>query len=248
MIPAPLAAVMLHTARLARESRRVPFAVGEVLEYGGKYNLTPFLGNVGSGTLTVVGIDTLHGVPAWHFRLSTQVQALGLYKNVTLLESWTAVSPFESMRFVHKVNENGHQYSDDDFHIWPDSGFFRNHDDSVTHATPADPLDDLAFLYYIRSMDFKTGAVYRIPRYFHADKNPVVLTVLGREWVDMPDGSRRQCWVVHPLVNDNNGIFSAKADTRVWISDDGVRVPVQLKFAVHPGTVTLQLRKISHGP
>jgi hypothetical protein len=247
MIPAIVAAAMLQRVPVTADSRRAPFAVGETLEYSGHYSLAPFLGNVASATLSVVRIDTIGTVPTWDFRLTTNVSA-PFYKTHDLLESWTGVADFGSRRFVHQVNENGHQYADDDFHIWPDSGFYRNHTDSVTHPIPENPLDDLAFLYYVRTLNFKAGAVYRIPRYFHLDKNPVVLTVLGLEWIDMPDGSRRHCWEVHPLVDDNNGLFSQKADTRIWISDDGVRMPVQMKFAVHPGTVTLQLRAISHVP
>lgn len=247
MIPALIASAIL-AAHPSPAPKPAPFAPGETFEYGGKYSLLPFLGNVGTGTLTVVGIDTAHGVPAWHFRL-TAVVSSAIYKNHTLLESWTAVNPFESLRFVHQVNENGHQYADDDFQIWPDSGFYRDHRDSVTHATTPQPLDDLAFLYYIRMLNLAEGGVYHIPRYFHADKRVVTVTVVGRDWVDMPDGSRRRCWVIHPLVQgDSRGIFSERTNARVWISDDGVRIPTQLKFDVHPGSITLQLRKISHTP
>ncbi len=247
MIPALIAAAMLQSAPATSAVTRTPFALGETLQFSGHYSLAPFLGNVASATLSVASIDTIAGVATWDFRLTTSVSA-PFFKERDLLESWTGIADFSSRRFVHQVNENGHQYANDDFHIWPDSGFYRNHDDSVTYPIPEHPLDDLAFLYYVRTLTLKEGGVYRIPRYFHRDKNPVVLTVVGREWIDMPDGSRRRCWEVHPLVDDKNGLFSQKADTRIWISDDGVRLPVQMKFSVHPGTVTLQLHEISRTP
>ena len=160
MIPFVVGAVLLQ-AIPAVAARTVPWRVGESFEYDGKYMIfTP-----GGATLSVVGIETVGGVPSWHFKLSMHV-SVPLYKNVSDLESWTAVNPFVSSRFVHVINENGKQISNDDFHIFGDSGFYRNRQDSVTRPTPKDPLDDLAFVYYIRTMELKTGGKYTVPRYF----------------------------------------------------------------------------------
>jgi hypothetical protein len=240
VIPFVVGAMLLQTIP-AVPARAVPWRVGESFEYDGKYMFfTP-----GGATLSVVGIETVGGVPSWHFKLSMHV-SVPLYKNVSDLESWTAVNPFVSSRFVHVINENGKQISNDDFHIFGDSGFFRNRQDAATKPTPKDPLDDLAFVYYIRTMELKTGGKYAVPRYFREDHNPVEVEVIGHDSLEMPDGSRCYCWVLHPVVDEPNGLFSRKNDARLWLTDDGLRIPVQIRSSIGgPGTLTLKLRKIT---
>jgi hypothetical protein len=235
MIPFVVGAALLQTVAAAP----VPFAVGETYEYSAHYLLT----SVGGTTMTVVGIDTVRGQPSWHLLLTTKISVLW-YKNDSRLESWTSVKDFVSRRFIHVVNENGKQYSNDDFQIHGDSGFFRNHADTLTKPTPHDALDDLAFIYYIRTMDFKDGETYQLRKYFQQDHNPVIVTVLGHDTLEMPDGSRRRCWVVGLLMNDS-GMFSKKADAKLWLSDDGVRIPMQIKSHYGPATVILSLKRIS---
>ncbi len=85
-----------------------------------------------------------------------------------------------------------------------------------------------------------------MPRYFRLDHNPVVVTVLGHETLEMPDGSRRGCWVVHLRMEDG-GMFAESSHAKVWFSDDGVRIPVQIQSDVKTlgGHVSLKLKKIS---
>ncbi|MGH7524229.1 MAG: DUF3108 domain-containing protein [Gemmatimonadales bacterium] len=241
MIPFVVGAVLLRAIAAAPLPVQVPWGVGESFEYDGKYMfITP-----GGATMTVVGVDTVGGVPSWHFQLTMHVK-IPFYKNDSDLESWTGVNPFVSHRFVHHVIENGKQISNDDFHIFGDSGFFRNHAEAKTKPTPREPLDDLAFVYYIRTMDLKVGGKYAVPRYFRDDHNPVIVEVLGHDTLDMPDGSRCYCWMLHPIVDEPNGLFSKTSDARLWLTDDGLRIPVQIRSKVGgPGQLTLKLRKIT---
>ena len=39
----------------------------------------------------------------------------------------------------------------------------------------------------------------------------LVVTVLGHERMTMPDGSKRNCWVLNPVLDEPNGMFSKKA-------------------------------------
>ena len=48
-------------------------------------------------------------------------------------------------------------------------------------VAPPDPLDELAFLYYLRTAPLKVGATYSISRYFKTGYNPVQVRVTGRE-------------------------------------------------------------------
>ncbi len=245
MIPAVVGALLLQVLPTATPLRPVPFRVGESFEYRGYHSLNPF-GGIGSAVMSVVGIDTVAGVASWHFKLTTQV-SIPFFKNSSVLESWTTVADFVSHRFVHHIIENGKQLANDDYHIHGDSGFYRNHSDTLTKPTPPDPLDDLSFVYYIRAMPLHANGVDTIPRYFRADHNPVIVTVVGHDSIEMPDGSRCYCWVLHPVVDEPGGLFARKANARLWLTDDGLRIPVQIQSKLSVGTVTLKLRKITRG-
>jgi len=220
-----------------------PFAIGETLLYGGKWSGYP-LGEVASATMSVIGIDTVRGVASWHFSLTTKISAL-FFHNHTELDSWTGLLDFNSRRFVHRVNEQGKQLSDDDFGVYGDSGYYRNRSDTLKKRTPPNPLDDVSFIYYLRTMTFKKDSTYKIPRYFRDDHNPVEVTVIGHDTVEMSDGSRRYCWVVHPVVDEPNGMFARKANAKIWLSDDGLRLPVQIVSDLVIGHVTLKLKSIA---
>ena len=80
-------------------------------------------------------------------------------------------------------------------------------------------------------------------RYFKKEKNPVVIEVVKRERMELPDGSKVQCLVLHPVI-DTKGLFSKRSDTRVWLTDDERRLPVQIRTKFPFGTITLRLKNM----
>lgn len=245
MIPFVVSVSILRAMSAAPRQAEVPFGVGESYEYRGHKGL---FSNVGNAVLTVVAVESEQGVPSWHFRLTTKADFF-TYHGESRLESWTGVNDFVSRRFVHYIKENGKVNADDDFHIFSDSGYYRNHADTLRKKSPAKALDDLAFFYYLRTVefkDFKVDSVYKFTRYFRDDRNPVEITVLGHDSIEMPDGNRCYCWLVHPVVDEPNGLFSRKADARLWLTDDGLRIPVQIGSKIPiVGYVWLTLSKIT---
>jgi hypothetical protein len=59
--------------------------------------------------------------------------------------------------------------------------------------------------------------------------------------MELPDGSKVQCLVLHPVI-DTKGLFSKRSDTRVWLTDDERRLPVQIRSKFPFGTITLRLK------
>jgi hypothetical protein len=54
-----------------------------------------------------------------------------------------------------------------------------------------------------------------------------------------------QCLVLHPVITaDRNGMFSPRADARIWLTDDDRRIPVQIRSKLGFGTVTLKIRSM----
>ena len=215
----------------------VPFPVGERLVYGARYG--PF--SVGTATMEVAGIDTIRGVEAVHFVFLLDGGALWYHIHQNL-ESWVGRHDFRSRRFLNQTEEKGKSW-ERRFDIYPDSGFYREAGRDTAVATVTDPLDDAAFLYWIRTVPLEVGKRYEYRRYFRPERNPVIVEVLKRERVGVA-GKKWDAIVVRPRIPNGGGIFAEKADARMWLSDDSVRVMLALQSKFSFGQVTLKLKEI----
>ena len=212
-----------------------PFEVGETLTYSAKLGML----TLGSGTLEVAGLDSVRGVETFRLRFRLKGKTV-FYSLDDVLESYVATRDFASHRFVQDFREND-KPKHRTFEIFPDSGFYRESGHDTTFSSPEDPLDDAAFFYFIRITPLEVGQKYVYDRYFKKEKNPVTIEVVKRERMELPDGSKVQCLVLHPVI-DTKGLFSKRSDTRIWLTDDERRLPVQIRSKFPFGTITLRLK------
>jgi hypothetical protein len=214
-----------------------PFAVGEKLSYSAKLGML----TLGSGTLEVAAVDTVRGVESFRFRFRLRGKTM-FYSLDDVLQSWAGTSDLSSRRFQQDFVENDKTMKRL-YEIYPDSGFYREHGRDKVMPTPAAPLDDAAFFYFVRMTPLEVGKKYRYDRYFRKDKNPVTIEVLKRERMELPDGSKIQCLVLHPTI-DTKGLFSKRSETLIWLTDDARRLPVQIRSKFPFGTITLRLKEM----
>jgi len=235
LIPA-LAAFQFAAATVAPPPNAYPFGVGERFDYSAKLGLL----SVGTASIQVASIDTIRGQPAFVFRFSLDASAL-MFKIQSSLESWTSVQGFRSLRFRQDSRENSKRYLRE-YEIFGDSGYYRQPQATATTPTSSEPLDDASFLYFVRTTPLEVGKSYRFERHFKPELNPILINVLKRETIELPDGSRVVCLVLNPVVGDK--MFSERAEARLWITDDARRIPVQIRTTQY-GTITLRLQKIT---
>src|SRR5438132_1564011 len=165
-----------------------------------------------------------------------------------LLEAWRARSVIRAARTVvavlllavrlHAQSDSARRDS-----IHSDSTGVASHSDTATVTTVADPLDDAAFLYWIRTVPLEVGKRYEYRRYFRPERNPVIVEVLKRERVGVA-GKKWDAIVVRPRIPNGGGIFAEKADARMWLSDDSLRIMLALQSKFSFGQVTLKLKEI----
>ena len=229
-VPAPVSAMPVIRAAPA-----VTFPVGERFTFSAKYG--PF--SIGNAAMEVMGIDTIHGVEAVHIRFRISGGAFGYHLDQTM-ESWVGRYDFRSRRFSSVQDERG-KHRERRYDIYPDSGFYREEGRDTTFATVLDPLDDGAFLYWIRTVPLEVGKKYEYARYFRPDRNPVIIEVLGRERVNVA-GKKWRALIVRPRIPQARGIFGEKSETRIWLSDDDARVVLAIQSNFSFGTVTLKLK------
>lgn len=212
-----------------------PFEVGETLTYSAKLGML----TLGQGTLQVAGVDSVRGVETFRLRFRLQGKT-PFYSLDDVLESYVGTRDFQSHRFVQDFVENN-KVRQKTYEIFPDSGFYREAGRDTTFASAEDPLDDAAFFYFIRITPLEVGKKYVYERYFRKEKNPVRVEVVKRERMELPDGTKVECLVLHPII-DTKGMFSKRSDTRIWLTDDERRLPVQIRSKFPFGTITLRLK------
>ena len=215
-------------------ARRVPFAVGERLEYEVKFG--PF--RVGRATMEVAGMETVRGVPAYHVIFVIRGHAAFFYSMTDTLESWFSAADLTSLRFVQNNNENGTRYYHR-YEIHPVSGYFIQ-DGKDSLPTTEKPLDDASFFYFARTVPLEVGRTYSYNRYFKLDRNPVTLTVLSVGPIDTPAG-RFTALAVRPVFK-SRGLFAEGGQAIVYLADDSTRIPLMIKSRVSIGSLTMSLR------
>jgi hypothetical protein len=223
----PITMLLAHAALLTRLAAPYPFSVGETLHYDAKLGMIP----VGTATMTVNPMTRERGREAFVFAATGEGRPLGLRVGAELT-SYVGASGFNSLRFHRRVFQGG-SVDESQYQIVPDSSRYREEGVPQDWASPPDPLDELAFLYYLRTVPLRVGTTYRIPRYFKTGYNPIQVRVIGREIRELPDGRTA------PVLQLE--ITSRTLTMNVAMTDDSRRLPVGMELPLPFGRVTLEL-------
>jgi hypothetical protein len=211
----------------------VPFDTGEKLTFDVRFGGL----KVGSGRMEVVGMQDVRGREAWHTRFTVK-GGIPFYRVNDRMESWIDTRTFESLRFVQDLEE-GRRDKERTFEIYPDLAAYSENGAKST-ASVEDPLDDAAFMYFVRTISLEVGKTYDFNRYFRPDRNPVQIRVLRKDTINVPAG-RFQTVVIQPVIK-SKGIFSEKGHAEMWLTDDPRRLLVQMKTDLSIGSLGLYLR------
>jgi len=215
----------------------LPFGPGESFEFSVKLGLLSF----GSARMEVVEPDTIDGHATWKLRMSVDIGSLFYDANDTL-ESWFDPAERLSRRFEKRFR-NSKRNQNRIYRFDPEAGTYTRSDRDSVYRAPNDMLDDVSFLYVVRTVPLEVGQTYEFPRYYDPRKNPLVVKVLKRERMELPDKSKVRCLVLAPVIG-TSGLFRPEAHARLWLTDDARRIPVQIKADIGIGDGTLRLKRM----
>jgi len=196
--------------------------------------------HAGSGSRSVLGIDTVRGRDAYRFRLTIGGGVnLLLYKYALrdTMESWVDTATFTSLRFTQRQWHQGKLRSKH-YEIFPERETYRDGAEAE-QTSVGNPLDDLSLFFFARTIPLTVGSTIDIPRHVKPASNPVVLKVVGRETIEAA-GREWNTIVVQPIIKTST--MFADGDGRVWLSDDSTRVIVQLNAKASVGSITMKLK------
>lgn len=215
-----------HSGVPEKKYANVPFGVGERMTY--KVTLG-IVGEVGTGLLEVVDLDTVHNHPAYELRFQVS-GGIPFARVDDDYRSWLDAHSLVARRFKqdqHEVRYERHRT----FDFFPEERRWKQTDKDESGIMPTDaPLDDVSFLYFIRTIPLEVGKTYTFNRYFREESNPVTVKVLRKATITTPAG-RFKTIVVQPIIK-TKGLFSEGGKAEVYFTDDDKRILVALKSKV----------------
>lgn len=241
----PAATLLIHASLLARlavpaappvaaplpAAPAYPFAVGETLQYQATLGYFP----IGAATAAVARTTRERGAEAFVLTAVGEGGPPGLRARYEMT-SWVRSSELASLRFHRKLMQ-GSKVDEERYQIVPDSGRYRQEGVARDWVTPRGALDELAYLYYLRTIPLKAGQSFTISRYFKTGYNPVQVRVTGRAPVTLFDGRSVPCFTLE--------VTSRGSTMAVSLTDDERRLPVQLTLPLPYGSVLLTLSGVS---
>jgi len=221
----------------------VPWGPGERLEYGVKLGVF----NAGDAFMDVVGVDSIRGEPTYHIQMGLKASMLfGAAKLDDKWDSWVDTRLLLTRRYIRDLKDTGYT-TYRHYEFYPEELYWeRTDNDESGDLATAFPLDDIAFIYYVRTLPLEVGKTYTVPRYFKKEGNPVVVYVEGKD-VKKTDAGEFNTIVVRPTIK-TRGLFSEGGEAELHFTDDENRYLVYMRIKVPlVGSVTLHLDNISPG-
>lgn len=209
---------MTHGSR----SNQLPFAVGERLTYRAH---AARLGVSGRGAMWIEGPVIVRGRSAYLLRFDFQA-GLGPVKAVDRTESWFDPLAMASLRF-HKHERHPLSRHTERIELFPERRRWEAEDGRAGESPTDAPLDELSFMYFIRTLPLTSDSSYRLDRHFEADRNPASVRVVGRGQVTTPAGEFRTI-LLELRVKDPRR-YRGEGVIRINLSDDERRLPVRIE-------------------
>ncbi len=220
---------------------RAPWGPGERLEYNVKLGIF----SVGDGHMTLSALDTIRGRPVYHATMGIE-GGIPMARVDDETHSWFDTRSLQTWRFIQDIDEVNYE-SFRHYEMFPDRRRWERQDNDESGPLGSSiPLDDISFVYFIRTLPLEVGKTYTLNRYFKADGNPVQVKVVRKDTRKVPAGEFRTI-VVEPIIQ-TDGLFAEGGNAELHFSDDERRVLVYLRSEIPVvGSITLHLENIREG-
>lgn len=217
----------------------VPFAPGEDLLYQVKLGIM----TVGEGYMRVPGVEEVRGRQCYRIQMGMEGRVLFVASVRYHFDSWMDVHTLASRRFLKdsfEINKSRYRA----YEIYPEEQRWDRIGVDKSGPTISDmPLDEISFVYYVRSLPLEVGDEYVLNHYFEEGGNPVVIKVLRKERKEVPAGTFDTI-VIQPIIQ-SSGLFGQGGKAEIYFSDDEHRRVVYMRSEIPVvGSITLHLKEI----
>lgn len=220
-------------------SRSLPFAPGERLTYAVR---VAGFGTVGHGTMWIDGTADVRGTQTWVLRFETRVGA-GFVRGIDRTASWLDPVRFAALRFT-KYERHLVSSRSDSVELFPDERRWSTAAGASGDSPSDAPLDELSFIYFLRTLPLGSESAWELNRHFDAARNPTTVCVIGTERITTPAGAF-EVTVVEMTVRDP-AHYRGEGRLRLSFTNDSLRVPVRIESRLPVvGSTTLLLESRS---
>ena len=214
----------------------LPFGKGELLTFGVRASK---FGKVGHAVMSVTGPVTVRGVETMLVSFNTHLGVLFM-KSSDDSRSWIDPQRMTSLRF-ERHERRPFSSEDDSVEIYPDLHYWSGtHGDSGS-TTGAAPLDELSFVYFLRTVSLVPDSTYAFDRHYDKRRIPTTVRFVKRETLRTPAG---EFDTVELEMRSKDGVdYKDEWVLRLWISEDRCRLPVRMESTVAvlgTGVMTLE--------
>ncbi|HET6680031.1 MAG TPA: DUF3108 domain-containing protein [Gemmatimonadaceae bacterium] len=217
---------VVHTPAPDARADSLPFRVGERLEY--HIRLGRF-GSNGKGSMTVSGPVDVRGTATWLLRFDFSAR-VGPIKAQDETESWLDPERMTALRF-HKRERHPFANGTQDVELFPVEQRWEGADGARGESPTDAPLDELSFIYFIRTLPLEIDSTYTFDRHFEAGRNPVTVRVVGTEVIETKAGTFNTI-AVEMRVHDQKHYGTDAGVIRFNFTNDRRRVPVRIESRV----------------
>lgn len=243
-VPGITLALLLSTPLIAQTATRLPFGVGEKFTYALRVSR---VGTIGHGEMWIEGPVEVKGISTWVLRFDTKA-GFAMVHGKDFTTSWYDPVRGASVKFDKREREPLSNHDeviemDATTRRWAEVGGGRSTGESQTDA----PLDELSFMYFIRTLPLADDSLRSFQRHFDPTRNPTTIRVVGRETLDTKAGSFPTI-IVEMKVRDPRH-YRGEGTIRINLSDDAHRIPVRIQSEMPVfGTAVLTLESFVFAP
>ena len=208
----------------AQQASDLPFGPGERLTYAGRVHV----GVGGRGTIWIEGPVVLRGTSTWVLHSDMQGK-LGPIRATARNASWLDPVRMTSLRYTSSERHLWKKH-DDVVEILPEERRWRSRGGLDGALSSEHPLDELSFLFYLRTLPLESDSRLTLSRHFDDTRNPTLVRVVGREEIEVGAG-RFRAIVVEMRVRDTRH-YEGEGTIRIHLSDDQCRLLLRLESKV----------------
>jgi hypothetical protein len=208
--------------RAPSETVALPFSVGEKLTYEVRVGTG---GKIGTATMWIEGPVDVRGISTYVLRFDSKIR-IAFITAVSRSSSWFDPLRGSSLRFF-KHEANPLTRNDEAVDLFPDQKEWKSAKGEIGQSSTNTPLDELSFMYFIRTLPMTPGATYRFDRHFDTARNPVTVSVIRREVIPTPMGELR-VFLVEMRVRDPRH-YKGEGVIRIYLTDDDCRLPAKIE-------------------
>ncbi|HEX8906671.1 MAG TPA: DUF3108 domain-containing protein [Longimicrobiaceae bacterium] len=199
-----------------------PFAPGEACTYRGSGPL----GRMGSGTFAVE-TDQVDGRGMYLLRFDFRGR-LGIVGVENHTRSWFDPAETASVHFT-KTERSPISTKRQDIRMDPQSRRWTGGQEAGEMPTDS-PLDELSFVYFLRTLRLADGDSYSFNRHYDQARNPVRVRVIGRGKIRVPAGEFNTI-EVEMRVRDAHH-YNREGVIQFHFTDDARRIPVRMESQI----------------